>query len=365
MRYLVVFFRIIVGIIFIISGFVKTVDPLGFSYKLEEYFGAGVFNLPFFEKLAFPMSIFFVILEIMLGVLLLLGTWKKFTVWLLLLLIVFFAFLTFYSAYFDKVTDCGCFGDAIKLKPWTSFRKDIVLLAMILILFFGIKYINPIFSGKINISLLIISFLICCGIAYWGIAHLPIIDFRPYAVGKNLKQGMQDGSSQVDKISYILQNLKDNKNKTMSSDEYINSGIWQDTLNWKIIKTDVQVIKEAVLPSVHDFIVDCGADGDQTDNILDENKIAVFTVPFADMLSTTDKAELMKIASEFSQHQIKFVILASNPKALAPLRACSTDPTTLKTINRSNPGLMILKKGEVAAKYNVNDFPDYQEINKL
>ena len=132
--------RIFVGIFFIISGFIKMNDPVGFSYKLQEYFGEDVLNLPFLQPFALGIAVFVVIYELLLGVMLILGYRKKFTMWSLLLMIIFFTFLTFYSAYFNKVTDCGCFGDALPLTPWQSFWKDVVLLVLILLIFIKGKY---------------------------------------------------------------------------------------------------------------------------------------------------------------------------------------------------------------------------------
>lgn len=363
MKYLTNFFRIIVGIIFIISGIVKTIDPIGFSYKLEEYFASDVFNLPFLENWVLFLSVFFVIAEVMLGVLLLLGVWKKFTVYALLLLIIFFSFLTFYSAYFNKVTDCGCFGDALKLKPWVSFWKDIVLLLCILILVVGLKYIKPIFSTKIRTILAIVSFVFCCWVAYMGIACLPLIDFRPYAVGKDLKKGMNDGTAPEISIIYTMENIQNKKQKTVSSEEYMNSNIWQDSL-WVIKKTDQKTIKEAVLPSVHDFSIECEGE-DRTEEILNSDKILIFTIPFANKLSIKEKAKLRKITNELTQKNINFVVTSNDPGIMMPIKSCTTDPTTLKTINRSVLGLMILKKGIVIAKYHANDLPTIKEIEKL
>ncbi|MEO9076189.1 MAG: MauE/DoxX family redox-associated membrane protein, partial [Gelidibacter sp.] len=120
MKFIVAISRIFVGILFIISGFVKLNDPLGFSYKLQEYFGTDVLNLPFLEPYALGIAVMVVVFEVVLGIFLLIGYKPKFTVWSLLLMIIFFTFLTFYSAYFDKVKDCGCFGDAMPLTPWQS-----------------------------------------------------------------------------------------------------------------------------------------------------------------------------------------------------------------------------------------------------
>ena len=132
MKLLTFIARTFVGVLFIISGFIKLNDPIGFSYKLQEYFSSEVLNIPFLEPYALALAIFVVVFEVVLGVFLLIGYQPKFTLWSLLSMIVFFTFLTFYSAYFDKVKDCGCFGDALKLTPWESFTKDLVLLVLIL-----------------------------------------------------------------------------------------------------------------------------------------------------------------------------------------------------------------------------------------
>src|SRR5690554_6875533 len=188
MKYIVNISRILVGVLFIISGFVKLNDPLGFSYKLEEYFSADVLNITFLEPYALGISIFVVIFEVILGVFLLIGYKPKFTVWSLLGMIVFFTFLTFYSAYFEKVKDCGCFGDAIPLTPWESFTKDVVLLILILILFFGRKYIRPFFTRTGRGWILFGSLVLCLGMAWYVLHNLPIIDFRAYKIGVNIQE---------------------------------------------------------------------------------------------------------------------------------------------------------------------------------
>ena len=154
MKLLTFIARTFVGVLFIISGFIKLNDPIGFSYKLQEYFSSDVLNLPFLEPYALALAIFVVVFEVVLGVFLVIGYQPKFTLWSLLSMIVFFTFLTFYSAYFDKVKDCGCFGDALKLTPWESFTKDLVLLVLILLIFYGQKYIQPIFKPTLNLSLI-------------------------------------------------------------------------------------------------------------------------------------------------------------------------------------------------------------------
>lgn len=196
MKALVVFCRWFVGILFIFSGLIKLNDPLGFSYKLDEYFSAAVLGLEFLQPLALPMAIFLVIFEVILGIMLLIGFQKKFTIWSLLLMIGFFTFLTFYSAYFDKVTDCGCFGDAIPLVPWESFIKDVILLVMILILFFNMDKWNSAFAKAKSSIIILVTTIICFIIAYYVLMHLPIIDFRAYKIGTDIEEAMKEDPNQ-------------------------------------------------------------------------------------------------------------------------------------------------------------------------
>ena len=134
MKLIVQLARLLVGITFVFSGLVKLVDPLGSSYKFQEYFGADVLNLEFLIPYALPFSIILILIELLLGITLIMGYLPKLTTWSLLGIILVFLYLTWYSAYFDKVTDCGCFGDAITLTPWETFYKNVVLLGLIVIL---------------------------------------------------------------------------------------------------------------------------------------------------------------------------------------------------------------------------------------
>ena len=174
MQFLTLISRFSVGVLFIISGFIKANDALGFSYKLEEYFSAGVLNIEFLIPYAFLLAAGICIAEIILGVMLLIGARPKFTSWSLLGMIVFFTFLTFYSAYFNKVTDCGCFGDAVKLTPWESFVKDVILLFFIAVIFFRKNIIKPILSFKTENMLLAVITFFCFAFVFHTFNHLPI-----------------------------------------------------------------------------------------------------------------------------------------------------------------------------------------------
>ncbi len=183
--------RILVGALFLFSGFVKLVDPIGSQYKFQEYFSEGVLNMEFLIPYALPFSIVLIIAEILLGVMVLIGYKPKVTVWSLFLLTLVFLFLTWYSAFYNKVTDCGCFGDAVKLSAWGTFYKNIILIALIIILVLKVEYVKPIFKGKIP---KVITFLSLAGflfITQHVLTHLPLIDFRAYAIGKNISEGME------------------------------------------------------------------------------------------------------------------------------------------------------------------------------
>ena len=251
MKIAVVISRIFVGVLFIISGLIKLNDPLGFSYKLQEYFSPDVLNIPFLEPYALMISVLVVVFEVVLGVFLLIGYKSKFTIWSLLLMIVFFSFLTFYSAYFDKVKDCGCFGDALKLTPWGSFTKDIVLLFFILILFFGMKHIKPIFN-KLNTTILaLLSFILSFWFGYHVLMHLPVIDFRAYKIGANIIDGMKvpdDAPKPV--VEYYWKFNINGEEKMITTDGTYPS------VEGDFISVDTKVIEEGYQPPVVDFSIE-------------------------------------------------------------------------------------------------------------
>ncbi len=251
MKYLVLFARIVVGILFIISGFIKLNDPVGFSFKLEEYFSLGVLNLPFFEPYALAISVMVVILEVLLGVMLLLGFRVKFTVWSLLLMIIGFTFLTFYSAYFNKVTDCGCFGDALKLTPWESFTKDVVLLVLILILFKGRKLITSFIGSTAQRITTLIAVLLCGIYTYYVLNHLPVIDFRPYKIGANIEAGMgyPEGAPQPI-YDYAWRFLVDGKEQTI-----VTQGDYP-SVDGEYLGVETTEVQKGYEPPIHDFTIE-------------------------------------------------------------------------------------------------------------
>lgn len=358
MKYLVGFARIVVGFLFILSGFIKLNDPVGFSFKLEEYFSSGVLDLPFFMPYALAISLIMVILEVLLGVMLLIGFRVKFTLWSLLLMIVFFTFLTFYSAYFNKVTDCGCFGDAIKLTPWESFTKDIVLLVLILVLFAGKQYITSLFGAKTERIIFILTLVACIVYANHVLRHLPVFDFRPYKIGVNIEEGMgfpADAPKPIYEYAWTF-NVKGKEEVIITNGDY-------PTVEGEYIGVETKEIQKGYEPPIHDFTIEQEGE-DFAASLLQEEKL-IMVVAYDLRKSDYEAFEEIKTVTDAALKKGYKVIgmSASGPDFSADIVAkyrlgfefYFTDETTLKTIVRANPGVLVLEKGTIVQKVHHND----------
>lgn len=361
MKYIVHISRIFVGVLFLISGFVKLNDPLGFAYKLQEYFGVDVLNLPFLEPYALGIAVIVVVFEVVLGIFLLIGYKRNFTVWSLLLMIIFFTFLTFYSAYFDKVKDCGCFGDAMPLTPWQSFTKDIVLLVFILILFFGVKHIKPMFSKLGTTIVALLGFIASLSFAYYVLMHLPAIDFRAYKIGDNLQENMMlapDAKKAI--IDYVWTYTLNGEEKTLT-DRGQGPAEYDD-----IIGVETKEIQAAELPRIQDFSIE-SEDEDLTSYFLEKEKLLMIV---AYNLNSSEKNGMVKLKalSDDAMKKGYTVIGMTTSDEATKQNIKSTynldfdfylcDEKVLKTIVRSNPGVVILNKGTVMQKKHWNDIED-------
>ncbi len=356
---IVQFSRIFVGLLFIISGLIKLNDPIGFSYKLGEYFGETVLNLPFFIPYALSIAVAIVIFETTLGFMLLIGFKPKFTVWSLLLLIVFFTFLTFYSANFHKVTDCGCFGDALKLTPWQSFTKDAVLLFFILILFMNRKMIRPSFNGNFRNAIVSLSVILCMYMGYYVLNHLPLKDFRAYKVGTNIKQAMliPDGAEKsVVQMKFIYKVNGVDK-------EFTDKNLADIPPGATFVDRIDHVISEGYKPPIHDFTME--KDGsDYKDELLEEPKLIMFVMYDLEKADKKGLEELEKLNLKAKSRGYKVIAMtASSEKEISKAKKeygytfdfYFCDGTALKTIERANPSIIVLKKGTIKQKVHCND----------
>lgn len=356
------FSRLFVGLLFIISGLIKLNDPLGFSYKLAEYFGEPVFNLPFLVPFALAIGLFLVILEVVLGVMLLIGYHSKNTILSLLMLVVFFSFLTFYSAYFDVVKDCGCFGDALHLTPWQSFTKDIVLLFFIVILFLNQKLVKPLFSKSIMSFLALMSFVLCGFMGYWVLNHLPIIDFRPYKTGTNIQKGMEipEGAAKsVVEMIFIY-------NVNGVEKEFSEKDLMAIPTGATFVDRKDKVITEGYVPPIHDFSME--KDGsDFKDKFLNEPKLMMIVAYDLANANETGMKNLEKLNQSALSKGYKVAgMTASSPEEIANAKKLFglsfdfyfCDGTALKTIERANPSIVLLEKGTIKQKVHHNDIND-------
>lgn len=358
MKILVGISRVIVGILFIISGLVKLNDPVGFSFKLKDYFAPEVLDLGFLVPYALLLAIVIVIFEVLLGVSLLLGYMRKFTLWSLLLMIVFFTFLTFYSAYFNKVTDCGCFGDAIPLTPWESFIKDVVLLFLILILFLGQKYLTSLFNAGTRGILVFAVFVGCLAMAYYVLKHLPIVDFRPYKIGANIKEGMsipEGAPGPVYEYKWKF-NINGEEKVITTNGDY-------PQVDGELISTETEMIQEGYTPPIHDFTMERDGE-DFTEQFLNEENLVVVV---AYSLGNTEKdgyIPIKEITDKALKNGYSVIGLSASSQEMTEALAEKyklnfnfyfCDETTLKTIVRSNPGIMELDNGTIKQKLHWND----------
>ncbi|WP_026705433.1 BT_3928 family protein [Flavobacterium soli] len=356
------FSRIFVGLLFIISGLIKLNDPVGFSFKLEEYFSEGVLNLPFLIPYALAIAVFIVIFEAVLGVMLLVGFKTRFTVWSLLLMIVFFTFLTFYSAYFNKVTDCGCFGDALKLTPWESFTKDVVLLFFILILFLNQVLIRPLFSKKITNVIVVSSIGLCAFMGYWVLNHLPLKDFRAYAVGTNIQKGMEipEGAEPavVEMIFIYKVNGVDQEFKADDLGKLPEGAVFVDRID--------KVISKGYEPPIHDFSMELDG-SDYKDELLAEPKLLMFVAYDLGSSEKEGMQQLEKLHQEAVAKGYKVIgMTASDQNLIAKAKKENNltfdfyfcDGTTLKTIERANPSIVVLNNGTIVQKLHYKDSDD-------
>jgi uncharacterized membrane protein YphA (DoxX/SURF4 family) len=361
MKLIVTISRIFVGVLFILSGLIKLNDPVGFSFKLEEYFSPAVLDMPFFSPYALALAIFLVILEVVLGVLLLLGYQKRITLWSLLGMIVFFTFLTFYSAYFNKVTDCGCFGDAVKLTPWESFTKDVVLLVLILLLIAGRKYITPLFSDKISIGVLSVSLLACVLFVNQVINHLPSVDFRPYKIGANIPEGMvvpPGAPKAVFEYAWTF-DVGGEETTIVTNGEY-------PTVDGEFIGVETEEIQKGYEPPIHDFTIEENGE-DRAAEFMAEPRLVMVVAYDLAKSNTAAFPQVKEITDLALSKGYRVIGVSASNEALSgrfieefqlDFPFYFTDETTLKTIVRSNPGVLVLEKGTIVQKVHYNDLDE-------
>lgn len=361
MKFLTQIFRISVAILFVISGFVKLNDPLGFSYKLQEYFSPDVLNLTFLAPYALIFSFLIVVFEVVVGVFLFLGFKPKFTLWSLLSMILFFTFLTFYSAYFDKVKDCGCFGDALKLTPWESFFKDLILLILIVVIFIFKDFIKPFFNTSITNLVATLSLISSIFFGFYVLRHLPLIDFRAYKIGDNIITNMSIPPNAPKAVQEFKWKFKVNG----SEEVFITNGSYPE-VNGDYIGVETRIIEEGYQPPILDFSIESDNEN-LTETYLAKDKLLIIV---SYDLNTANIDGLKKL-KEFTDDAISkgYTVIGLSASGIIDKNRIKSnygfnfefylcDEKVLKTIVRSNPGILHLNKGTVIQKAHWNDIED-------
>jgi len=362
--------RILLGLTFVFSGFAKGIDPWGSAYKFTDYFNA--FQMPWLTSLAFALGIFLAAAEFFLGLAFIFNFFLRFTSWIMIAFMLFFTSLTLVIALTNPVTDCGCFGDALVITNWQTFYKNIVLLALAVYVFRLRENFKSKNGPVLSVGLTVMFMTFYAYLVVYSYNHLPIIDFSPYKVGVNIPDGMKtpdNAPKAIYKNNFVYKNLKSGEEK-----EFAEANIpWQDTLNWKFVKAkDAILIQKGYTPPIHDFRIETKEGEDIKDFFLYDDKYTFIAV--ASNLMKSDKEGLKKIAALATEAKNKgynFILLTStSPDSFDQIKSeiganfdfFNADEITLKTIVRSNPGLIVLKKGTILKKYHFNDVPKPEEL---
>lgn len=357
------FCRLLLGALFVFSGFVKAVDPLGFYYKIEDYlaaFGMTSWISPGFSLL---MGIVLPAMEFGIGVFLLLGIRRKMAAALVLLFMLVATPLTFYLALTNPVSDCGCFGDAWVLTNWQTFGKNAVLLMAAISVFkwqeLQVRFITP----KIEWMISMYTFLFVFFLSFYCLQNLPILDFRPYKIGKNIRTGMEipEGAKpSVFESRFVLE--KNGERREFTLEDYPDS-------TWTFIKARTILKEKGYEPSIHDFsMTSLDTWEDITDSVLSDKGYTFLLIAHRIEEADDSNIDLINEIYDYSvEHGYGFYALTSSPadgidvwrdKTGAEYPFCQMDDITLKTIIRSNPGLLLIKDGTVLNKWADDYLPD-------
>ena len=353
--------RMIVGLTFVFSGFVKAIDPLGSTYKFEDYFTAFGGFFEHLTPIAFPAAIALSTLELLIGVCLLLKIKLKTMSVVALLFMAVMTPLTLYIALKNPVTDCGCFGDAIILGNWTTFYKNLVLVALILLVLIFNRQFRNLFMPKVEWAIVVLTAIVGVGLSVHGFRHQPMIDFRPYKVGVNIPEKMvvPEGAA-GDKYETTLIYKKDGQQQEFTIENYPKDS------TWTFVEQKTTLVSKGFTPPIHNFSIVDQKLNDITEYVL-TYKGTVNLLCMYDLSKTSLKGAE---AAETLYQKIKasgapfYALTASSDEEIDAFRSktgatypfCKTDPITLKTIVRGNPAMMTIKNGTIIGKWNWRDF---------
>ncbi len=360
--------RWIVGILFIFSGLVKANDPLGLSYKMQEFFE--VWGMAFLDNFSLSFSILMIAFEIIAGVAVLLGWRMKLFSWLLLLLILFFTFLTAYAVFSGKIRTCGCFGDCIPLTAEQSFIKDLILTVLIVFIFFFKNQVQPLFKPLINGRILILTTLLSFALQGYVFRHLPIVDCLPYKIGKNIQQQMKVAPGAIaDSTVITFVYNKQGKQVEFTSDGFPDD--FDDSLYHFVKRYDKLIRKGNAEPAIRDFALSSLNGNDSTQAIISQPGFAIYIFAKDQVNTDYNRDENKQLRSVLDVAKAKnipvytitntkdvcaeFLTATKDSSFTAGTNSFLCDAVAIKTAARANPTLYLLQNGTIQNKWAFAD----------
>ena len=360
--------RIIFGLVFLFSGFVKAVDPLGTAYKISDYLEA--FSLTSLDFLAFPAALMLIAAEFTIGFNILFNVHLKGTTWVASLFMLVMTPVTLYLAISNPISDCGCFGDAIVMTNWQTFYKNVVLCIILAIIALLQKQSRPWLSNWGAWIVTLLPILISFAISIYCYNLLPVLDFRPYKKGNNIIEGMQiPEDAPLDKYETTFFYEKDGIEQAFTLDNYP-----AEDSTWTFVRQESKLIEQGYVPPIHDFSI-VTEDGDITDLILEDAGYTLLVISHKVEKAATKNIKCVKstIANAKKAGANVIWLTSSYSDEIEEFKTQygiedtfgATDDITLKTIVRSNPGLVLIKDATVIEKWHHNALPSKDKLNQL
>ncbi|MBO9571620.1 MAG: DoxX family protein [Chitinophagaceae bacterium] len=356
--------RVVVGVLFIFSGLIKANDPLGLSYKMQEFFE--VWNMHFLNDYTLAFSVLMITFEIIAGVAVLLGWRMNLFSWLLLLLIIFFTFLTGYALFSGKIRECGCFGDCIPLQAKQSFMKDLLLLVLILFIFPYRNKIKPLLTSTASAIILVLTTVFSIGLQWYVLKHLPIIDCLPYKAGNNIPEKMKAPPGSIPDSTVIMFTYEKNgKQQSFTADGFPDD--FDDSYTF-VKREDKVVRKGTAVAAIRDFALQTESGTDTTLALLNEPGLKLF-IFIKDGYKEGEWVDgIKKLSANAASKGIKsFVVTNLENLSLFPgIQVLRTDGTAIKTAARHNPSVFLIDGGTIVKKWSVVDIDETEKyLNQL
>ena len=354
--------RLLFGAVFIFSGFVKAIDPLGSTYKIEDYLRAFGGFLESMADYAFPLAIALSTLELLIGLCLVLKVRLNLTIIFALLFMIVMTPLTLYLAIKNPVTDCGCFGDALVISNWATFFKNLILLAIVILIVIYRHKFQPFLSTKVQNAGIILFVTFGVLLSVYSYRHLPLIDFLPYKVGVNIPQAMTvPDNAPSDEFNTTFIYEKDGVQKEFTLDNYP-----KGDSSWVFVDQKTELVSKGYKAPIHDFSIMNAQFDDITQQVLHSPGQTYLLIMYDVNEAPEEAAKKAEMIYQKSlKSGIKFYALTGSTdadvqkfkdKTDVTFPFWKTDPTVLKTIIRANPGLVLLKKGTIIGKWNWRNF---------